>query len=770
MRGGGGMNILDSKHHPVKLGNRPNIMLKAKKFPALQLLLMLAVLTGERQISAREGGEVLTNAADVISLPAERASLQLKVRVRGIVTAADPSLKGRFFVQDSTGGVFVNNDNAPRPEPGDLVEVSGLSMVGAYAPIIMAPTLRKLGTAALPSARPVSIEKLMSGSEDSQRIEVSGLVRAMRVDGARLVGDLISGGYRFRIYMPIPPQTDPQTLVGAQVRVRGTAAEAHNGSLRQMISAEVYVPILADFIVEQAESASPFAQPVIALSSLAQYHRDNSFNERVHVRGIVTFQRPGENLFLQDGTGGLQVQSRQPGLFKPGEIIEAVGFPNIENFLPVLQDAVFHSTGEAPVTLTPKAASLEDVQNGLHHADYVSFKAKLIDRAVKQIRRHAAGPGGTRTTLVLENTNVIFTAEGDEPFEMAELALIPLGSVLEVSGICLTEIDRGGKVNLFRVLIRTPKDVRIIARPSWFTPQRLLIGLAAVCVILIVIVSWTVMVSKKNLVLNYLIREREKAQLALQRAHDQLEQRVKERTAELKFQVTARKVSEVQSKAVLAERTRLAQELHDTLEQTLTGIALQLDTAAKLFQRNPDGASRHLELSRNMMRQSQVELRRSVWDLRSRALEQFDLPGALLRSGTQITHGTAIQIEVETKGIVRPLPEVVEENLLRIGQEALTNILKHSRATLARIKLEFGQTDIVLEVWDNGSGFTPNNCAGANEGHFGLLGMSERAKRLNGQVLISSSPETGTRVHVEIPLGPVHELRTPELEEAQLQS
>src|SRR5882724_12703979 len=84
-----------------------------------------------------------------------------------------------------------------------------------------------------------------------------------------------------------------------------------------------------------------------------------------------------------------------------------------------------------------------------------------------------------------------------------------------------------------------------------------------------------------------------------------LEDRVKERTAQLKFQKTARKESEVQFKAVLSERTRLAQELHDTLEQTLTGIALQLDTASKLFERNPDGAIRHLELARNLMGQSQ---------------------------------------------------------------------------------------------------------------------------------------------------------------------
>ena len=122
--------------------------------PAPGVLFVLWVLLGAQAVSAEPPSEILTNAADVISLPAERAARNVKVLVTGVVTAADPALKGRFFVQDSTGGVFVDNDNGPRPEPGDVVEVSGISHVGAYAPIITAPSLRKIGTRPLPPAKP----------------------------------------------------------------------------------------------------------------------------------------------------------------------------------------------------------------------------------------------------------------------------------------------------------------------------------------------------------------------------------------------------------------------------------------------------------------------------------------------------------------------------------------------------------------------------------------------------------------------------------------
>jgi hypothetical protein len=200
-------------------------MSEAKKSPPLQFLVAFVFMALSWQGFAQKDREVvLTHAADVISLSAERASASLKVFVTGVVTAADPALQERFFVQDPTGGVFVDNVGGQRPEPGDLVEISGITHVGAYAPIITAPGVKKIGTAPIPAAKRVSIERLMSGAEDSQRIEVSGLVRAARLEGSRLIVDLVSGGYRFRVYVPSWATKDPQGLVAAQVRVRGTAA------------------------------------------------------------------------------------------------------------------------------------------------------------------------------------------------------------------------------------------------------------------------------------------------------------------------------------------------------------------------------------------------------------------------------------------------------------------------------------------------------------------------------------------------------------------
>ena len=147
-----------------------------------------------------------------------------------------------------------------------------------------------------------------------------------------------------------------------------------------------------------------------------------------------------------------------------------------------------------------------------------------------------------------------------------------------------------------------------------------------------------------------------------------------------------------------------------------------------------------------------MDVRQSVWDLRSRALEQFDLPGALSTSGKQLTDGTNIQLEVSAKGRVRPLSETIEENLLRIAQEALTNVIKHSGATKATIDLDYGPQNVTLEIKDNGRGFEREKSAGPGEGHFGLLGISERAKRLGGEVAITSELGRGTTIRVVVPI------------------
>lgn len=698
---------------------------------------------------------VLAEASAILALPAERAYGH-PVLIRGVVTAAQPDAEwsGRFFIQDATAGIFVEHIGTNQPRPGDLLEVSGLSHPGGYAPIITQPRWRKLGTAPLPPAKPIPIEQLMAGIEDSQRVEISGIVRTFRPKGVVTIFEIASGGYRLDVNTPPPPDIEPQTLIGAQVRIRGTAATFFSGKLRHLITVTLHVPRAEDFIVEKIASGDPFAERVIALDSLAQYRSEHELSQRVHVQGIVTFQRPGEDLFLQDATGGMQVKSR---LLKPvevGDLVEAVGFPNFEQFLPVLQDAVFRKVGNTNHPPTTKAVTIPELNGGFRHADLVSLSGKVLDSTERWVNSSGGGPSRQRRILTLQNSNFLVSVECPISRIEAENVAVPIGSLVEVSGICMSKISEDGRLQSLQILLPSPRDIRILQRPSWWTPQRLLLGLAGLFTVLIVAMSWIVMISRKNAALKLSIREKEQAQIGLQHANDRLEERVKERTEQLKLQINARKEAEVQFQAVLTERTRLAQELHDTLEQTLTGIALQMDTAAKFAATDSARADHHLELARNLVTQSQTEVRCSVWDLRSRSPEQIDLAGLLLKISQQLTEDTTLKVQVKSMGRVRPLSELIEENLLRVAQEALTNIIKHARATEAVITLDYGAQNVILTITDNGVGFVVNQQAGPREGHFGLLGITERTSRLRGKISLTSEPGKGTTIQAMIPVNP----------------
>src|SRR5262249_20382937 len=154
-------------------------------------------------------------------------------------------------------------------------------------------------------ARPVSVERLVSGAEDGRRVEVSGVVRSDRVEGKQLVLQLAQGGYRFRAYARVSTNVDPKSLVGATVRIRGAAAAAFNPRLRQILGVNIFVPQESDFIIDHMPSTAIAELPLTSLRGILQYHRNEPDELRIRVRGVVTYQRPGADIFLQDQTDGL---------------------------------------------------------------------------------------------------------------------------------------------------------------------------------------------------------------------------------------------------------------------------------------------------------------------------------------------------------------------------------------------------------------------------------------------------------------------------------
>lgn len=211
--------------------------------------------------------------------------------------------------------------------------------------------------------------------------------------------------------------------------------------------------------------------------------------------------------------------------------------------------------------------------------------------------------------------------------------------------------------------------------------------------------------------------------------------------------------AQAQFSLVLAERNRIARDLHDTLAQGFAGIAFQLEAVATKLTDAPTQAQQHLNLALNMVRHSLGEARRSVMNLRSAALDNGDLATALAESARQMVGQKPVDVLVQTVGLARPMPPKIENHLLRVGQEAITNSLKHGHAATIQIKLSYQPQTVVLRIQDDGLGFETPAAHRPNGAHFGLLGMRERAKQMGARLDLKSSPGKGTEVEVEVPLG-----------------
>lgn len=218
--------------------------------------------------------------------------------------------------------------------------------------------------------------------------------------------------------------------------------------------------------------------------------------------------------------------------------------------------------------------------------------------------------------------------------------------------------------------------------------------------------------------------------------------------ASLAVQLT-RLAKQAQQSAVIEERNRLAREIHDTLAQGLTGIIVQLQAAEDVHTADPEDRQAHIDRARTLARESLMEARRSVRALRPQALEAADLYGALSSLIKQKTSSTGIEMTCQLLGTPYLLPEEVENNLLRIAGEAITNALRHAQATRICLELTYENSQVRLSVQDNGLGFDPELPV---LGGFGLIGMQERVRLIGAQLTISSRPEGGSMVAVMVAL------------------
>jgi signal transduction histidine kinase/ligand-binding sensor domain-containing protein len=202
---------------------------------------------------------------------------------------------------------------------------------------------------------------------------------------------------------------------------------------------------------------------------------------------------------------------------------------------------------------------------------------------------------------------------------------------------------------------------------------------------------------------------------------------------------------------VLGERVRVSREIHDTLLQSLVGVALQLDALSASAE--PLGFMKEaLARTRREVEEYIRETRQSIWKLRSPKLERGDLAAALRQTGERATSGTPVHFTLTTTGQAQDVEPDLEQQLLRIGEQALLNSVRHANASHVHLKLHYGDDALRLRVSDNGRGFNPDDIAEHPDDHYGLVGMQERTHQAGGKLSITTHPGGGTAVEVVVPV------------------
>lgn len=671
--------------------------------PLLFSLLALALASSPAQEPARLP---LSTAAELRRLPVTEAVQKYPVKLRAVVTLK--AAEGTIFVQDATGGTYLHVQQTNfTAEPGQEVEVEGVTYRGLYLTGIVPTALRVIGAAPLPTPRPVNYEQLASGAFNYEWVEVRGTVRAFRSDEqGRGTLTLSMGNGRLEILANQADPAEAERLIDAAVRVTGLAAGYIN-SRRQLVAPHLRVHGLTAFHVEQAAPEDPFALPITPAAELLQFTSTVTPGHRVKVRGVVTHHEPGRALFLRDGDQGLLVEGSSAELRRPGDVVEAAGFAEMGAYTAQLRDAVWRLVEQGPEA-EPAPIQAPQIAQGAHDADLVQLDAELLD-----VRRADA-----ELFLILRAGDNSFRARIPEA-EAGSLVSLRPGSRLRLTGVVLVEqpdfagLRFGAKPRTFTLLLRSTRDVVVLHQPPWWTPERLAVALGLFVALAGAALGWAVALRRRVATQTAIIREKVKAEAAIE------------------------------------ERERIAREFHDTLEQELVGLALRLDAAGtKVAEPKPREL---IEGARRLVQNIQSEARSLVHNLRARALDDAPLPEAIDRAVAGLRHER--NIEVHTEGEPRRVSGVVEHELLRIAQEATTNAVKHGQAAHIEIALAFAPTELRLRVTDDGRGFDPERDA-TKPGHFGLIGIRERVQKLGGQFALRSQPGAGATVEAIIPLSP----------------
>lgn len=477
------------------------------------LLLTRCILSQSADVASKSA---LTSVQQVRQVSPEKARSGLPVRLRGIITFF--AREGDFALQDQTGGIFVLADGVRGDQLGlgRVVEIVGRTEYPDFSPRIHASSVKALELRPLPRAPKTSFEDLTSTRKDASWVEVEGTVHGIVSDTLTAAGRVLTRTPAIRLAIPggevlarAEWLTDDSALklIGNKIRIDCVAGAVFNAR-NEWVGVRLFVPSPNQVTILDS-GPSGHSIPISPIAHLLHFNNGGPVGAPVHVRGVVTLQWHGKELFVADQTGAISVQVQNGMRFQPGEVTDVIGFLEVGRYTHILDGTIVQRLHLGPAPIPTPINAAQGI-SGSYNSELVKIDGTIVGHYQSQ----------TEDILSIREGSLTFDAAiQHSPGATAHFAE---GSRVSLIGICLADLDDDRAARGFHLLVFAPDNVRVLSHPPWWTPAHAAILIAGLLALTFLILAWVIVlrrrVSKQTRVIRQKLAQeeslRQSAQLA----------------------------------------------------------------------------------------------------------------------------------------------------------------------------------------------------------------------------------------------------------------
>lgn len=628
--------------------------------------------------------------------------------MRGTVTFNDRVLgKDCLFIQDDAAGIFISQADyhwSGLLQVGQWVTFGGNLEPGKYSPTLHPLLEWTLGWRSLPAPSMDPIGPVVAPSRDGQWTELEGVVRSVNTNG---LIELMGKAGPTLVWVGHESAESLNRYIDSAVRLRGVL------SLALWDSPRLLVPSIG-FIDEEERPGNPDEMPLRPIASLSITNAGAPWSHRVKIKGTVIY-KADRLLIVEDSSAGIRINTTVDVSAHVGDSVEVIGFPENDGLFPVLTDAQANANASG-TPVVPQRLDLNTASANKYDGMLVRMEATLLVQ-----KKSKDGD-----VLELQQGQNIFAAVNAS--SDSNLSAFPPGSILAITGICDTKVgvpaivkttDENIPMSSVLIRLRDPSDVVLVWAPSILTLKRIALVMSALLFLLLVALARI-----------YLSRRRLQQQQILQSAFSQ---------------------QMLQSQE--SERSRIAANLHDSLGQSLLVIKNQAQLAMQSAN-NESLVQQRLDEISEIAWQAVEEVRQITHDLHPYQLDRLGLTQAIRAIIKRVADNCPIQFASHVDDLDGIFQKESEIHVYRIVQESLNNIIKHSGAAEATVVIKKQAAMVSMSFRDNGRGFDANASSPAVQSNagFGLGGIAERTKILDGKMVLESQPGKGANLTITIPI------------------